>query len=416
MYLCGEKIIKLVKRIFIFLSFIIVLVFVSYFLWSFKDQDLKSTPVNADAVVLIDVKALKEQYVLTLLKNPSKWFEYSKNSSEKSGLEIPDYVQIFHLKDSDFSKWYSVFQITNLDEFFNFLKQKGFKLTKNNIYTKDEFSVKIEASKCVIGFSNSNFEKSTAEILSSKTTTLYADKLINNSVASVSYFAKSKIHKFAVYLNDDNIEIKTKTTDDIFSKMISDLNQQTSFLKLNLDSSNVKIASKLFNKKLSDSINVNSISAVANLEMVKDKIISYGYDDNFNEVEKVSFQQILQPNYSINLETLEADKTWNYFESKRWINTQNQFTEIPFQPNVIQKSGNGISIKSTRKAIEFGQSFSGNYIFVKNNPLLVNSFKSISASKKKAFSKIDYCFYGNKGDYYYLKINFKKEKFPLILR
>ena len=385
-------------------------------MWSFKDKDLKSVPVNADAVVLIDVKVLKEQYILTLLKNPSKWFESSKNSSENSGLEIPDYVQIFHLKDSGFSRWYSVFEISNQDEFLNFLKQKGFKLTKNNIYTKDEFSVKIEVSKCVIGFSNSNFEKSTAEILSYKTTTLYADKLINNSVASVSYFAKSKIHKFAVYLNDNNIEIKTKTTDDIFSKMISDLNKQTSFLKLNLDSSNVKIASKVFNKKLIDSINVNSISAVADLEMVKDKIISYGYDDNFNEVEKVSYQQILQPNYSINLETWEAEKTWNYFQSKRWINAQNQFTEIPFQPNVIQKSGNRILIKSTRKEIGFGQNFSGNYVFIKNNPLLINSVKLLSPSEKKTISNVDYGFYGNKGDYYYLKINLKKQKLPLILR
>lgn len=393
-----------------------MLAIASYFVWSFKDKDLKSVPVNTDALVLIDVKALKEQYVLTLLKNPSKWFESSKSSSKNNGLEIPDYVQIFHLKDSVFSKWYSVFEISNQDELVNFLKQKGFKLTKNNIYTKDEFSVKLAASKCVIGFSNSNFEKSTAEILSSKTKTLYADALINNSVASVSYFAKSKIHKFAVYLNDDNIKIKTKTTDDIFSKMISDLGEQTSFLKLNLDSSNVKIASKLFNKKLSDSIRINSISAVADLEMVKDKIISYGYDDNFNEVEKVSYQQILQPNYSLNIETWDADKTWNYFKSKKWINAQNQFAEIPFQPNVVQKSGSQISVKSTRKNIEFGQNFSGNYIFVKNNLLLVNSFKSISASKKKAFSNIDYCFYGNKGDYYYLKINFKKEKLPLILR
>jgi len=404
------------KKILVFIAVLFLLAIAGYFVWSLKDKDLKSVPVNADAVVLIDVKGLKRQYILTLLKNPSKWFESSKNSSGNNGLEIPDYVQVFHLKDSGFSRWYSVFEISNQDKFLNFLKQKGFKLTKNNIYTKDEFSVKIKASKCVIGFSNVNFDKSTAEILSSKTKTLYADALINNSVASVSYFANSKIQKFAVYLNDDNIEIKTKTTDDIFLKMISDLDKQTSFLKLNLDSSNVKIASQLFNKKLSDSININSTSAVADLEMVKDKIISYGYDDNFNEVEKVIYQQILQPNYSINLETWEADKTWNYFESKRWINAQNQFTEIPFQPNVVQKSGSQITVKSTRKEIEFGQKFSGNYIFVKNNPLLVNSFNSISASKKKAFSKIDYCFYGNKGDYYYLKINFKKEKLPLILR
>ncbi|MNX67661.1 hypothetical protein D3C86_988030 [compost metagenome] len=183
-----------------------------------------------------------------------------------------------------------------------------------------------------------------------------------------------------------------------------------------MDSTNIKIASELFNKKLSDSIKINSLSAFAELEMVKDKIISYSYDDNFNEVEKVSYQNILQSNYSINLHSWESENLWLYFQKKNWINAQNQFTPIPFQPNVIKKNGSDISIKSTRKEIDFGKSFVGNYVFIKNNPLLINSIKSFSASEKKTISNVDYCFYGNKGDYFYLKINFNKEKLPLILR
>jgi len=404
------------KKIFVFIAVLFLLAIAGYFVWSLKDKDLKSVPRNTDVLVLVDVKKLKEQYFFNYIKRPFIWFGDSKIASKNNGLKVPDYIQIFHLKGASFSEWYCIFEISDKDKLVKFLNEKGFKLIKNNLYKKDQFSVKIEASKCIIGFSNSNFDKTTAEIFNSKFKNLYADELINNSVASVSYLAKSKIHKFAVYLNDDNIEIKTKTVDDYFSSMISDLDKQTSFLKLNLDSTNVKIASKLFNKKLSDSININSIFVVADLEMVKDKIISYGYDDNFNEVEKVSYQQILQPNYSINLETWKVEKTWNYFESKRWINAQNQFTNIPFQPNVIQKNGNRILIKSTREQIEFGQNFSGNYVFIKNNPLLINSIKLLSPSKKKTISNVDYGFYGNKGDYYYLKINLKKQKLPLILR
>lgn len=404
------------KRILLFTAFIFLLAIVSYFFWSLKDKDLKSVPVNADVVVLIDVKNLSEQYILTLIKNPSKWFETSKSSFKNNGVEVPDYIQIFHLKDTGFSEWYSVFEISDKEKFLKFLNEKDFTLIKNNVYKKDQFSIKIEVSKCVVGFSNSNFERTTREIFNSKFKKLYADNLINNSVASVSYLAKSKIHKFAVYLNDDNIEIKTKSLDDHFSSIISDLDKQTSFLKLELDSANIKIASELFNKKLSDSIKINSLSAVAELEMVNDKIISYSYDDNFNEVEKVSYQKILQPNYSINLQSWESENVWLYFQKKNWINAQNQFTPIPFQPNVIKKNGSDISIKSTKKEIDFGKSFAGNYVFIKNNPLLINSIKSLSASEKKSISNVDYCFYGNKGDYYYLKINFKKEKLPLILR
>lgn len=404
------------KRAIILLIVLFFVAVVGYFFWSLKDKDLNAVPKNTDVLVLIDSKKLSEQYILTLIKNPSKWFGTSKGSHKNSGVVVPDYIQIFHLKDTGFSEWYSVFEISNKEDLLKFLNDKDFKLIKSNFYKKDQFSVKIEASKCVVGFSNSNFDKTTTEIFNSKFKNLYADELINNSIASVSYLAKSKIHKFAVYLNDDNIEIKTKSLDDHFSSMISDLDKQTSFLKLNLDSNNVKIASEIFNKKWSDSININSLSAVAELEMVKDKIISYSYDDNFNEVEKVSYQNILQPSYSINLQSWESENLWLYFQKKNWINAQSQFTPIPFQPNFIMKNGSEISIKSTRKKIDFGKSFSGNYVFIKNNPLLVNSIKSLSASEKKTISNIDYGFYGNKGDYYYLKINFKKEKLPLILR
>lgn len=404
------------KRAIILLTVIFFVAVVGYFFWSLKDKDLKAVPRNTDVLVLVDSKKLSAQYILTLIKNPSKWFETSKVSSKKSGVVVPDYIQIFHLKGTGFSEWYSIFEISDKEELIKFLNNKGFKLIKNNLYKKHQFSVKIEASKCIVGFSNSNFDKATTEIINSKFTKLYADQLINNSIASVSYLAKSKIHKFAVYLNDDNIEIKTKTVDDYFSVMISDLDKQTSFLKLNLDSTNVKIASEIFNKKQSDSIKINSLSAVAELEMVNDKIISYSYDDNFNEVEKVSYQKILQPNYSINLHSWESENLWLYFQEKNCINAQGQFTPIPFQPNVIKKNGSEISIQSTRKEIDFGKRFSGNYVFIKNNPLLINSIKSLSPSEKKAISNVDYGFYGNKGDYYYLKINFKKEKLPLILR
>ena len=172
---------------------------VSYFVWSLKDKKLKAVPKNADVLVLIDAKKMSEQYILTLLKNPSKWLETSTFSFKNSGVEVPDYIQIFHLKNTVFSEWYSVFEISDKDDLLKFLNDKGFVLIKNSLYTKDQISVKIEASKCVVGFSNKNFDKKTSEIFNSKFKNLYADELINNSIASVSYLEKAKIRKFAVY-------------------------------------------------------------------------------------------------------------------------------------------------------------------------------------------------------------------------
>ena len=149
---------------------------------------------------------------------------------------------------------------------------------------------------------------------------------------------------------------------------------------------------------------------------MNDTIISYSYDDNFNEVEKVSYQKIVQPFYQINIQSGDSEKLWSYFQQKAWINAQNQFTPIPFQPNTTTKNAAEITIESKGKEVIFGEKLSGNYIFIKNNPLLLDSFKTISASEKKKVGALDFLFYGNKGDYHYLKLNFKKEKLPLILR
>ena len=399
-------------------SIILLLCFVAivcWFFWSAKDKELTFVPQDADAVVLIDVKKASQKYLFTLAKHPSLWFTDGKGSSKNSGIRTPDYIQIFHLKNSSFTEWYSIFEISDKNRFQKFLAEKGFEL-KNSMYRKDQFLVKVDGSRCVIGFSNKDFENKAKNIINAKRKTLDADDLIHNSVASVSYFSTSKIFKFSVDLNDNDIEIKTETDQDDFSQVISGLEKSTSFLKLQLDAKNIRITSELFNKKLTDSTEIKSVSAIAELEMVNDKIITYGYDDNFNEVEKVSYQKIIQPNYSIAFKSSDADKTWAFFQKKKWINAQNQLTLIPFQPNIVRQNGNEISVISTKKPIKLEKNQSGNYIFIKNNPLLASSSKTMTRTEKKIISKLDYLFYGNRSDYYYLKLQFIKEKFPVILR
>lgn len=127
------------KRVIAFIAFIFVLAVVSYFVWSLKDKDLKAVPRNTDVLLLVDSKKLSEQYILTLIKNPSKWFGTAEGSSKKSGVVVPDYIQIFHLKGTSFSQWYSVFDISDKEELIKYLNNKGFKLINNNFYKKTSF-------------------------------------------------------------------------------------------------------------------------------------------------------------------------------------------------------------------------------------------------------------------------------------
>jgi hypothetical protein len=168
---------------------------------------------------------------------------------------------------------------------------------------------------------------------------------------SISFISGTKIQNFSVELKDDEIEIKNNVGFNGLSSIESRLQQTPHFLEMELDAVNVKQYARFFNKSIADSSEISKFRAVADLEQVNDTIISYGYDDNFNEIEKKSFQKIIQPNYIIDLQSRVPEKTWTYFQSKKWINTENQFTAIPFQPNKVSRSGNGITIQSVRKPL-----------------------------------------------------------------
>jgi hypothetical protein len=99
------------------------------------------------------------------------------------------------------------------------------------------------------------------------------------------------------------------------SPVISKLLKTDSFLETELDAENIKNF-VLFDKTFADSSSINQMKASVHLEEVNDTIITYSYDDNFNEVEKKTFQKIIQPNYIIDFQSLNPEKTKLYFQNK----------------------------------------------------------------------------------------------------
>lgn len=393
-----------------------------YFVVFHKDKNLRYIPENADAVVLIDSKKLTGQYLFSLATHPSQWFEgkiksKSSGSLKDSGIRIPDFLQIFHVKDTKFSEWYSVLELKDPQKFVAFLKKQKFIDNGNNQFQKDQFFVIVEKNHCIAGTSDLALETIKKQLLQTSSNSVWdADKLIQNTLGSISFISGQKIHNFSIELNDDEIEIKNNSNQEIFNSIASKIQKGNQFLELELDQENIRNFSRFFNKSIADSSHATSFKATANLEQVNDTIISYEYDDNFNEVEKKTFQKIVQPNYSIDIQSKDAEKTWAYFQSKKWINSENQFTAIPFQPNEISKNNNGVVIKSTRKPVITSPQLKENYILIRNNSLLYSALKTLSNTEKKILSNLDYVLYGNKSQDYWLKIKAKKGNLPLILR
>ena len=146
--------------------------------------------------------------------------------------------------------------------------------------------------------------------------------------------------------------------------LVSNVEPKTQFLNAELNSENIKKISSVFNENLTDSASFDRLKMNSNLVELNDTIISYGYDDNFNEVEKISYQKIVQPNYEISIQSSNPDKIWAYFQNKKWINAQNKFTVIPFQPNLISKEKKHVSIKSTPQSVKLSDTKNENYIYV----------------------------------------------------
>ncbi|SDI63601.1 hypothetical protein [Chryseobacterium jejuense] len=410
------------KKKKIIVPLLLLLVVAVYFVAFYKDKNLRYIPENADTVVLIDSKKLMGQYLFSLVAHPSSWSGSdtkgkSSASFKDSGIRIPDFLQIFHIKDTKFSEWYSVLELKDSQKFIAFLKKKQFTDKGNNSFQKDQIFLMIEGGHCIAGSSDLAFEKIKKQLLQNTANHVWdANKFIQNTLGSISFISGQKIHNFSIELNDDEIEIKNNSNQEIFNSIASKIQKGNQFLELELDQENIRNFSRFFNKSIADSSHAISLKATANLEQINDTIISYEYDDNFNEVEKKTFQKITQPNYSIDIQSKDAGKTWAYFQSKKWINGENQFTAIPFQPNQISKSNSGVVIKSTRKPVIESPQLKENYILFRNNTLLYSSLKTLSNTEKRIISDIDYVLYGNKSQDYWVKIKAKKGDLPLILR
>ncbi|WP_347216042.1 hypothetical protein [Chryseobacterium sp.] len=406
----------------IIVPLLLLLVVAVYFAVFHKDKTLRYIPENADTVVLIDSKKLMGQYLFSLATHPSSWSgsdtkSKSSASFKDSGIRIPDFLQIFHIKDTKFSEWYSVFELKDPQKFITFLKNQQFTDNGNHQFQKNQYFVRIVGNHCIAGNSDLAFETIRQQLLTSSEHPVWdADKLIQNTLGSISFVSEKKVQSFSIELHDDDIEIKNNSNQEVFNSIASKLQKGNQFLEVELDQKNLKNFTYFLDKGMADSLRATSFKATANLEQVNDTIISYEYDDNFNEVEKKAFQKIVQPNYSIDIQSQDPEKAWAYFESKKFINEEGQFTAILFQPNKISKNNKGLNIKSTRNPVLLSPLLKENYILVKNNPLLYSPLKTLSNTEKKIISDIEYVLYGNKSNDYWLKIKAKKGDLPLILR
>ena len=390
-----------------------------YFALYHQNKTLKYVPKNTDILVLVDTKKLTRQYISEFLTHPSQWRQKRDRkvpaSIPTTGLKIPDFIQVFHLKDTPISQWYSVFEIKDQQELFSYLKQQKFIRTGKNVFKKEFLFVMITGENCIAGTSDAAFQSIPGFVGSGKND-YHAGSFIDGSTGSISFISGTRTHNLSIDIHAHAIAITYSLIPQNFNQVISGIENRITFLDAELDAENITHIERLFSTGITGTSGIQHVQAAAQLEQVNDTIITYGYDDNFNETEKKTVQKIVQPNYALALKSTDPEKTMQDFYNRKWINVQNQFTAIPFQPNIITKDKTGISIRSTRRPVSLPPELKASYIFVKNNPLLLATVKTLSPAERKMISGLEYIFYGNRNQDYYVKLQFKKDRVPLILR
>ncbi|WP_262150485.1 hypothetical protein [Chryseobacterium foetidum] len=405
------------RKWLLFLAPAIVLLVVYFGLYH-KNKELKYIPDGADAVVLIDVKNLTRKYLAEMLSHPSVWFKDSgkkdKISWKDAGIKIPDFVQLFHLKNENLTSWNTVFEIKNSEAFKSFLKDQNFQTKGTNLYTNGNIFLKINGEFCIVGTSQKSFAIIENSLKSNKDL-WNADDFMIDGIGSLGIVNGKNIGKYAIHLNDDSVEISNFSDLKKAETTLTQNSVNTGFITAQLDRKNIQTISEVFKTELFSHPKINSVDIHSDLKQVTDTIISYDYDENFNEVEKISYQKIVQPQYLIQIKSKNPDELWNYFEQKKFINTQNQFTAIPFLPNKISKNESGILINTINDP-KIKNSSEANFIFIKNNPLLLSSIKSLSPKLRKKAGKLKSVFFWNEQKLNLLRFQFKSDELPLILR
>lgn len=400
------------RKRFYFIFALFFLAAVAVYFWLYRKNDtLGSIPKDADAVLVIDVKKLQRKYLAALLTHPEVW-KAKKSETHfllHPSVERPDFLQIFHLKDTPVSHWFLELELNDEKAFKENLEKNHFKAEKD-YYRNDRFFVRFKNKKAFVGTSpeelahlagNKNFRISNAS------------DFITNGDAGMWFFNGN--FKTDIFLHNDRITVGSENGETTEAKLLDELKAQKLFLTASADEKTLQNIESLFGKSFSGQAPVSQFTMQADLAEVSDTIVTYGYDDNFNETQKTAVQKIVQPNYRMTFESKNPAELFNYAKLNGWITKENAFTKIPFQPNLVTLYKDRLEVNSVPPLQKLAWK-KGNFIYIKNSPLLGRLLKILPAQEKKLLAKTDYFFAAGSGKTFFAEIRFKNHPLPLIYR
>ena len=346
-----------------------------------KRFDAKYIPQNADAIVMIDVKNIRNYFVFSFLKTPSQWNSTDFGINKKLnlsdfGIATSDYFAFFHLENQSLNEWFTVAKVENETEFEKaIIKRHYSKENLNNgmssYYSKSIGVLIIKDSNQILVSKITEKQKKiaikTAEDLFLKKLFLDPKKIkktITTSNAITIWIKKNNFleddgiisinFKDSEIAADGQLQIKSK-----YRKEWQFSQNPNALLSLGFDFGVIKNQNILkrhstqINKIIGFDLDSILIHNPSKTELVlneiiekKDSAISYEYDDNFNPVKKLVVHTRREPSFYFSMQTKNSEKVFNYLESQNAIDNHQVFVNFPLAKTKTSVRNNALTLEA----------------------------------------------------------------------
>ncbi|WP_268848237.1 hypothetical protein [Flavobacterium aestivum] len=347
-----------------------------------KNYDEKSIPKNADGIVMVDVKNIRNYFIFSYLKTPSQWQSCISNFGTKKklslsnfGIEVPDYMAFFHIENQPVNQWFAVAKIINETDFEKATIDSHFTKTKlNDSFTGYQSN---ELGLFIVRYSNQilccNIPKQqqvtiqVAEDLFLKHQFLDSKEIKNTidtpNAATVWIKRNSLLQNDAILnlkLQDQEICIEGQLKWKPKSIKTASFSQNPNALlslgfnfEMIRNQNSLKQHSVQINKLIG--FNLDSILAhnptrtellLNEIVEKKDSAISYDYDDDFNPIKKVVVHTSREPSFYFSMQTEDSKKVYSYLKSQKAIDNHEVFVNFPLAPTKTSIRNNALVLEA----------------------------------------------------------------------
>jgi len=363
---------------------LLILLLVSLFAWYklfYTTYSKEAIPASADAIVTVDIKKITRTILWQYISHPSEWKVGSLFSSKKDSLpswkdivNLPDYLFAFHAKNQPASSWYLLLDIKNKKDLINGFSRYQITKVNDSIFQNKKLGLLflVKGEKLLLSINSQdgvdNLQQIADEIFSKKQF-LAKEKIgelvaKNNHVSAViepNAFLKTAA-ELSANLDDDGLHIRGNISpkERLFESQQTLSYSANSLLSITFAQPSEKLFSLLGKEKISKLLNVNvdSFFAKSNtlyqldfkgFQKEKDSVISYTYDDDFNQIETVAVQEINQPVFSFSMKGKNTATVYNYLRENAKLEATPKgmlFTAIPVKNYAKQVSPSMLTFTS----------------------------------------------------------------------